>query len=162
MKSRSLAFVLGAGLVVLIAAGALYFLRDESSSTPTLRPNDAKLVATGARIYAEHYASCHGAQGEGQPDWRERGSDGLLPAPPHDPSGHTWHHPDDQLFAMTKYGLAKLIGQPDYRTAMPVYDGVLSDQDIIAVLSWIKAQWPPEIRLRHDQINARYRESQGR
>ena len=63
---------------------------------------------------------------------------------------------------MTKYGLAKLIGQPDYRTAMPVYDGVLSDEDIIAVLSWIKAQWPPEIRLRHDQINARYRESQGR
>ncbi|MFT4103261.1 MAG: cytochrome c [Burkholderiaceae bacterium] len=162
MKSKPLAFILGAGLVVLIAAVALHFLSDASPSTPTLRPDDAKLVDAGARVYAEHCASCHGARGEGQPDWRERGPDGLLPAPPHDPSGHTWHHPDEQLFAMTKHGLAKLIGQPDYRTAMPVYDGVLSDQEIIAVLSWIKAQWPAEIRQRHDQINARYRESRTR
>lgn len=47
----------------------------------------------------------------------------------HDQSGHTWHHPDAQLFATTKYGLAKLIQQPDYQTNMPIFDGVLSDSE---------------------------------
>ena len=67
--------------------------------------------------------------------------------------GHTWHHPDSQLFAITKFGLAKLIDQPDYKTAMPIYSGVLSDDEIVAVLSWIKAQWPPDVKARHDEIN---------
>ena len=102
------------------------------------------------------------SKGEGQRNWRDRGSDGLLPAPPHDPSGHTWHHPDEQLFAITKLGLAKLINQPEYRTAMPIYDGVLSDDEIVAALSWIKAQWPPEIQRRHDEINVQYRQSLSR
>jgi mono/diheme cytochrome c family protein len=108
-----------------------------------LRPDDPQVLRVGARIYAQQCAACHGAKGEGQPDWRDRGPDGLLPAPPHDASGHTWHHPDEQLFAITKQGLAQLINQPDYRTAMPIYGGVLSDDEIVAVLSWIKAQWPP-------------------
>lgn len=77
----------------------------------------------------------------------------------HDQSGHTWHHPDAQLFATTKYGLAKLIQQPDYQTNMPIYDGVLNDSEIIAVLSWIKAQWPKETQARHDQANAQYQKS---
>jgi mono/diheme cytochrome c family protein len=38
---------------------------------------------------------------------------------------------------------------------MPAYAGVLGDDDIIAVLSWIKSQWPAEIRRRHDEMNAR-------
>ena len=120
------------------------------------------MLRVGARIYAQQCAACQGDKGEGQPHWRDRGPDGLLPAPPHDPSGHTWHHPDEQLFAITKQGLAQLINQPDYRTAMPIYGGVLSDDEIVAVLSWIKAQWPPEIRRRHDEINVQYRQSLSR
>ena len=45
---------------------------------------------------------------------------------------------------------------------MPIYGGVLSDDEIVAVLSWIKAQWPPEIRQRHDEINVQYRKSLSR
>ena len=149
-------------LALLLVAGAGYFsLRaGERQATPhSLRPDDPQVLRVGARIYAQQCAACHGAKGEGQPDWRDRGPDGLLPAPPHDASGHTWHHPDEQLFAITKQGLARLINQPDYRTAMPVYDGVLSDDEIVAVLSWIKAQWPPEVRQRHDEINVQYRKS---
>ncbi len=66
------------------------------------------------------------------------------------------------MFAITKQGLAQLINQPDYRTAMPIYGGVLSDGEIVAVLSWIKAQWPPEIRRHHDEINVQYRQSLSR
>ena len=154
-------------LTLLLVTGAGYFsLRAGGWQAPpllhSLRPDDPQVLRTGARIYAQQCTACHGAKGEGQPNWRERGPDGLLPAPPHDASGHTWHHPDEQLFAITKYGLAKLIKQPDYRTAMPIYDGMLSDDEIVATLSWIKAQWPPEVRRRHDEINNEYRKSLAR
>ena len=163
MTLKSLALGVAGLLIALLVAGAGYFsLRatDRQAAAPhRLRPDDPQVLRVGARIYAQQCAACHGAKGEGQPDWRDRGPDGLLPAPPHDASGHTWHHPDEQLFAITKQGLARLINQPDYRTAMPAYDGVLSDDEIVAVLSWIKAQWPPEVRQRHDEINVQYRKS---
>ena len=156
-RTRWLAIGPAALLCVALLAVRAYMVVENKPSGKlqryTLRPDDPQVVSVGARIYAQQCATCHGVRGEGQPDWRERGPDGLLPAPPHDPSGHTWHHPDSQLFAITKFGLAKLIDQPDYKTAMPVYGGVLSDDEIVAVLSWIKAQWPPDVRARHDEIN---------
>jgi len=77
-----------------------------------------------------------------------------LPAPPHDASGHTWHHPDEVLFAITKHGVAKASNLKGYDSAMPAYEGVLTDAEIVAVLSWIKAQWPPDIRRQQDELNA--------
>ena len=41
----------------------------------------------------------------------------------------------------------------DYQTDMPTYEGVLSDDDIIAVLSFIKSTWPADVRDRHDEMN---------
>lgn len=165
MKLKPLALGATGLLALLLAAAAGYFFYAPELQEPplhSLRPDDPQVVRVGARIYAQHCAACHGAKGEGQPNWRDRGPDDLLPAPPHDPSGHTWHHPDEQLFAITKQGLAKLINDPGYRTAMPIYDGVLSDDEIVAVLSWIKAQWPPEVQQRHDEVNARYYKSLSR
>ena len=75
-----------------------------------------------------------------------------LPAPPHDETGHTWHHPDRLLFELTKFGPAALVGA-DYETNMPAYENQLSDDDIIASLSYIKSKWPEEVRVRHDRIN---------
>lgn len=121
-----------------------------------LRPNDPELVAKGKQVYTAECASCHGANLEGQANWQQRGPDGLLPAPPHDVSGHTWHHPDAILFALTKYGPAAIAKDPTYRTSMPIYEDVLSDADIIAVLSYIKSTWPAEIRARHDTLNQQY------
>ena len=157
------AWAWGGLLVLLVAAGAyaLSGVGARGDTAGVLRPDDPQVVNMGARIYTQHCAACHGTRGEGQADWRERGPDGLMRAPPHDESGHTWHHPDAQLVAITKHGLAKLIRQPDYQTHMPVYDGVLSDPEIIAVLSWIKAQWPKEIRARHDELNAQSQTSPG-
>jgi S-disulfanyl-L-cysteine oxidoreductase SoxD len=107
-----------------------------------LRPHDVSVLALGQRVYAAQCAACHGQQLQGQPNWRERGPDGRLPAPPHDASGHTWHHPDEVLFRITKHGVAKAANLKDYASAMPAYEGVLSDAEIVAALSWIKAQWP--------------------
>ena len=49
-----------------------------------------------------------------------------------------------------------MIGDKTYKSAMPAYADILSDEQIVAVLSWIKAQWPAEIRERHDAMNAQY------
>lgn len=118
-----------------------------------LHPEDASVIALGQQVYAAQCAACHGARLEGQPNWRERGPDGKLPAPPHDASGHTWHHPDEVLFRITKHGVAKAANLKDYVSAMPVYEGALSDEEIVAALSWIKAQWPAHVRSRHDELN---------
>ncbi len=115
---------------------------------------DQETVEQGALIYAETCASCHGDNLEGEPYWQTRKETGRMPAPPHDETGHTWHHRDELLLAITKFGLAKLTNNPDYQTDMPIYDGVLSDEEIVAVMAYIKAQWPKEIQQRHDQMNA--------
>lgn len=113
---------------------------------------------SGRQIYVEHCAVCHGIdlKGEpGHPDWRQRKPNGRLPAPPHDESGHTWHHSDKQLFAMTKFGPARLIGDPNYPTDMPGFEGVLSDDEIWAVLRYIKSTWRGRAKAANDQINGR-------
>jgi mono/diheme cytochrome c family protein len=59
------------------------------------------------------------------------------------------------LFRLTKYGTGALIGDPDYASNMPIYEGVLSDEEIIAVLSYIKSTWPDDVRARHDEMENR-------
>ena len=124
-----------------------------AAAAPDANPDDAKQVALGKQVYDAHCAACHGAKLEGQPNWRERRPDGLLPAPPHDADGHTWHHPDRQLFDITKRGTAALAG-PGYRTEMREFGSLLSDAEIWAVLAYIKSTWPPDIRSRQERMNA--------
>lgn len=119
----------------------------------TLKADDLKVVAAGELVYQARCAACHGVEMEGQPNWRQRDDAGMLPAPPHDASGHTWHHADDLLFEITKYGAAVVINDPDYQSNMPVYENVLSDEEIIAVLSYIKNSWPEEQRSWQDEVN---------
>jgi len=147
--------ILGACALLLVAGGvaaALWWPTEPAA--PTLRPDDPQVVARGAAIYAAQCAACHGARLEGQPNWRTRRPDGKLPAPPHDATGHSWHHADALLFDLTKKGPAAMIGG-NYQTDMPGYAGTLSDTEIVAVLSYIKSRWPPAIRARHDMINRR-------
>ena len=123
--------------------------------TQKSEPNGQGQVAVGGRIYAERCASCHGANLEGQPNWRERKPDGKLPAPPHDASGHTWHHPDQALIGITRDGLAR-YAPPGYRSDMPAFAGVLRDEEIAAVIAYIRSTWPEEIRNRQAAITRAY------
>lgn len=110
----------------------------------------ARSGASGVALYAAHCASCHGARGEGQPDWRQRRPDGRLPAPPHDDSGHTWHHPPAQLLAITRYGMVPPNAPPGYASDMPAFGrevgGPLSDDEIRAVLVHITGFWSSKVR----------------
>ena len=83
---------------------------------------------------------------EGQPNWRAKLPNGRMPAPPHDDSGHTWHHPDEVLFGITKHGLVPPYAPPGYESDMPGFAGKLSDQEIRAVLAYIASHWSSEVR----------------
>ena len=105
--------------------------------------SDGDLLVQGKTVYEQACASCHGANLQGQANWRMRDKDGNLPAPPHDKTGHTWHHSDEVLFKLVKFGPG--FYTPGYSGKMPAYDGVLSDLEIKAVNSWIASTWPKEI-----------------
>lgn len=128
---------------VLGFALALTACTDAATSVgdPRADPRDAVKVALGARVYAQHCAACHGAKLEGQPDWRRRLANGRLPAPPHDESGHTWHHTDGILFTITRQGLVPPHAPKGYDTDMPAFGGKLADDEIWAVLAFLKTHW---------------------
>ena len=151
MASRKTVLVTGG--LVLAGFAAVIVMAQPTDAVGLLTPNDAEVVQLGQDIYVAQCAACHGARLEGQPNWRIRGEDGLLPAPPHDATGHTWHHDDETLFTLTKYGLSGLMENAPL-SGMPVYEGVLSDDEIIAVLSFIKSTWPDDLRQYHDELNA--------
>lgn len=107
---------------------------------------DPYALMEGEAIYKAECASCHGANLEGQPNWRTRRADGKLPAPPHDASGHTWHHPREQLARIVKFGMVPPVAPQGYVSDMPGYGGKLSDKQIDNVLSYIESRWPAEIK----------------
>ncbi len=160
--SRSRWMLLAATGLALAGAVAAWALWPGAAAPPAalLRTDDAQLLEQGRNIYAAQCASCHGVHREGQAHWRDRGADGRLPAPPHDETGHTWHHPDEVLFRITQQGVAKAVGIEGYASNMPAYGGTLSDAQIVAVLSWIKSQWPARVQADHDNINRQAWEAQ--
>ena len=75
-----------------------------------------------------------------------------MPAPPHDASGHSWHHSDAALFRLTKQGVAAVVGN-GYQSDMPAFAEVLSDDEIRAVLDYIKSTWPAQQRQAQAEIS---------
>lgn len=122
------------GLLVLTALAALGF-----GFYLTAPPFGSEQQPPGRALYVANCASCHGANLEGQPDWMRRLPSGRLPAPPHDESGHTWHHSDRQLFTIVKLGLQVI--SPGYESDMPAFQGVLTDAEVREVLAYIKSTW---------------------
>lgn len=141
----------GAGVLAVLSIVVGAWFHAISSGPTSANADDATLVALGRSVYAEHCATCHGENLEGQPNWRERDEEGYLPAPPHDATGHTWHHPDVMLFQITKEGTAA-IAPADYKTNMIGFGDVLSDEKIWSVLAYIKSRWPELERARQAQI----------
>ena len=92
----------------VIILPSLYFLityTNKSNASINLNTTDNSIIVNGKKIYANNCASCHGVNLEGQKNWMSRLPDGLMPAPPHDETGHTWHHPNRYLFMVTKLSL---------------------------------------------------------
>jgi len=115
--------------------GALGLLLLSACSEP---PPD---LGAGASLYAQHCGACHGMKLEGQPNWQQRLASGRMPAPPHDETGHTWHHTDEVLFGITKHGLVPPYAPAGYPSDMPAFASTLSDHEIRSVLAYIASHW---------------------
>ena len=138
MSSRTIRFsVLGIVAAGLGLTGAWPWLAARIANGDA----SAETVALGETLYGKHCAACHGANLEGQRDWKSPLPSGRMPAPPHDESGHTWHHNDRVLFGITKYGLKPPYAPPNYESDMPAFAGKLSDEEIRAVLAYISSHW---------------------
>ncbi len=149
VQRRRLVSLAIAGIAACLVLG--YWLL-KTGEPDSIDPSDAALVARGQVVYDQHCASCHGRALEGQPNWRSRLPNGRLPAPPHDASGHTWHHPDAVLVEITRDGIQR-HAPAGYQSDMPAFGGTLDQRDIRAVLSYIKSTWPTDIQRRHDVLN---------
>lgn len=128
---------------LLIAALAL--------PTPTSAAHelDGRDLAAGESLYAENCAACHGADLQGQPNWQTQNADGTVPAPPHDETGHTWHHDNELLFSYTALGGEAALaerGVDDFKSGMPAFGETLTDDEIWDVLAYIRSTWPERVQ----------------
>lgn len=135
---------------VLAVIGVAFTLLGPSGTQagPRQQPKGSDAKA-GSVLYAEFCASCHGTNLEGQPNWRAQNDDGTMPAPPHDQTGHTWHHGDALLFDYTKRGGQAALetrGVSGFSSGMPGFSDNLSDQQIWDILAYIKSTWTKRIR----------------
>lgn len=147
-----------AGAAVAGAAAVLYSAMPPSGPA-FIDPADQTLVGQGRAIYANQCAACHGESLQGQPNWRDRMPNGKLPAPPHDKTGHTWHHPDAVLVDIVRNGLVPGRTAPQgYVSDMPAYGALLSDEDIAAVIAYIKSSWPPKVLQAQKEVTLQRRD----
>jgi mono/diheme cytochrome c family protein len=126
--------------IILIGAGSFFLFAPTGVTAITVnaQPISADQLDQGQQVYAANCAACHGPAGEGQLNWRQPDANGVFPAPPHDSSGHTWHHPDQQLLQIIAQG-GSMPG-----STMLAYKGQLTEAEMIAVLAYIKTFWGPQ------------------
>ena len=115
-------------------------------------------LAEGQYLYNYHCGHCHGYDGEGQlsasiPQARELG---LHLVPPQDSTGHTWEHPDHLLIRVVEDG----IPNPLMQFPMPSYKGVLSEQEIRNILSYIRLWWTEPQRAHQQAVTRRWADIQ--
>lgn len=149
LSQRTIGFlIVGIGLAGFLIASLIAAQPGRNTAITA----DASQIADGRSLYVTYCAGCHGLNLEGQPNWQRPLPNGMMPAPPHDATGHTWHHPDSLLFQITKYG-GQSIASPGYVSGMPAFGNQLTDRQIWAILAYIKSTWPPEIREAQEAVN---------
>jgi mono/diheme cytochrome c family protein len=85
-----------------------------------------EVLAQGETIYRENCVACHGPTGEGNV------------GPALNGSAHTWHHADPQLLSFIRDGIPG--------TQMAAQRDNFSEEEINAVISYIKSWWMPQQR----------------
>jgi len=122
-------------VVVVVLAGAAVLLalgwRPGALGIPAPSDGDRPLTAQERRgevLYNANCVSCHGA------------------------NGHTWHHPDCELKQIVREGsdamtdMMREMMAPPNAPRMQAFKDRLSDDEIDAVLAFIKTLWTPAQR----------------
>ena len=135
-------------LIVAVAAFACSSAADEDSLQSGNAGSDGPTSRTGQEIFAATCAACHGADGQGQPNWHIPKADGTLPAPPLNGDGHTWHHADGLLYRIVSGG-GKILEDPtvpSFKSGMPAFGEQLSHEELIAVIIHVKSLWGDKVK----------------
>jgi len=138
-------------IVIVVFVGAIVVIDQLNRQQVTSVAESVSREERGKILYDARCAVCHGGNLQGQPNWQRARSDGTYPAPPHDASGHTWHHSDQYFIEVTLYGGAAVTGVPT--NAMPGFAGSLSEDDVKAILAYIKTSWPDDVRAKQESLN---------
>ena len=155
LLKRILVFVISLAAIII---SLLYFLnpnKKESDNIETaITEIDEKLISQinlGKSLYVTHCASCHGDNLQGQPNWNtKKDKDGHNLSPPLNGTGHTWHHSQEQLFNIIRYGFK--IYNENYDGKMQGNEK-LNDDDIWSILAYMKSVWPESIQKKYDTIS---------
>ena len=142
-----------AAALVLAGGGGVGLAAVQGQAAGILPYDEPAAVEAGRAVYDENCASCHGSTLQGEPDWQSRDGEGYLPAPPLDETGHAWHHPDEQLLEVVRKGVAAIAGN-GYKSRMTGFGGVLSEEEMLQALAYVKSSWPAATVARHNQINS--------
>lgn len=141
---RKKAIVCALTLLALVAVTACG--PEDTSPSPqpgTPSPNGSgPLLSKGEKLYVANCQVCHGDR---------QGSGATGGAPPHNEIGHTWHHPDAQLRDWILNG--KFPG------AMPAFKDKLSEDQVDAILAYIKTWWTEEQRESQADVSHRYEDA---
>ena len=140
------------GFVAVVAVGLVLLNLPRGGTPKRADARNSGQVALGQQVYTAQCARCHGANLEGQPNWKQELPSGGRSAPPHDATGHTWHHADALLFDIVKRG-GQASSPADYKNNMPAFRSILSDDEIWAALAYIKSKWPADIQAAQEQVN---------
>jgi len=148
--------------LAIVSVGVLSFLvlgcsRGAPGGTSSGPVADDAVITLGRSIYQTNCATCHGVNGQGQPGWKSPNADGTYLPPPHDSTGHTWHHSDRQLLDIIRRGGQAAYGSPGFTSGMPAWGDRLNDQEIRAVLAYLKSFWGPAERESQAQISSQDR-----
>ena len=134
--------------IIVASTLALAFLtacgggQDDAPDASPYNASRRDVIALGESLFAANCQSCHGDRS---------GAGGVAAAPPHDETGHTWHHPDAQLIDWVLNG--KFPGQ------MPAFGDRLSREQVEAILAYIKTWWTEEQRATQADVSERYQEA---
>lgn len=132
--------------LVMLASVFLVACSDNSAQSKSVnsvshdRWYNQSMVKQGKELFQQNCAQCHGAFGQGNSDWRQPTAEGRYLPPPLNGTGHTWHHPLNQLRDVIKNGRG-----PDVPSDMPAWGNTLDDEEIDAIIAWFQSRWPDEI-----------------
>lgn len=138
-RGRSLRWWLfGLFVVAGVVANVIVWFRPFGGSTsgarldyPTYPPS---VVSAGEVLYQANCSGCHGAGGEG---------DATAGVPALDASMHAWHHADSFYARQIREG----------GIAMPAVAPQWSDQELAAVLAYVKQWWEPRQRAFQNEVS---------
>jgi len=116
-------------------------------------------VRAGLRLYKSQCSSCHGRQLQGQSLWQAQDAYAGMRAPPHDETGHTWQHSDEDLFRKVFTG--QMNASSEATVSAPgherhAFGTILGDEGILQILAYIKARWPLGIRIAQSTLNPQF------